>query len=120
MVNGYTFRGSNSTSLIFASLLNMGQLLKKEFAPSEQIFSFKSRTHLEGFLSSGSKLEITEVFFCKNMGGVKESNVMVLSEAVLYYIICIMKILKNRSMVLQKIKKFCWNVIIRSSPDLKL
>ena len=54
------------------------------------------------------------------MGGVKESNVTVLSEAILYYIIYSMKILKNRSTVLQKIKKLYWNVIIRSSPDLKL
>ena len=50
MVNKYIFKGSNSATLIFASLLYGGDQLSKEknLLPQEQILSFKERSNLEG------------------------------------------------------------------------
>ena len=39
-VHGYTFKGSNSVSFSFASLLNRGRILKEEFAVVGATLSF--------------------------------------------------------------------------------
>ena len=55
VVNGNVVRGSNSTIFILLHFSIRGQLLKKEFAPQEQILSFKSRSLSEEFQDPGKK-----------------------------------------------------------------
>ena len=61
-VNGYAFRGNNSSIFIFASLLNGGQLLKKRICSCRSKF-FPSRVDpfWMGYFSQESKQEITKV-----------------------------------------------------------
>ena len=62
MVNGYTFRGSNSFTSIFTSLLSHGKLLEERVCSSgSQVLFFMSRLHFGFFGVQGNVTKVVSL-----------------------------------------------------------
>ena len=90
-MNGYSSRGNNSASFIFASLLNWDQFLKENICSRRsKFFPFKSRSHSERAILSRETNRKSQKFFpflkmIVKHGGVPKLNSFAWSHFCLHY-----------------------------------